>query len=99
MMDARTLMMDAAKALLDRHGIPVREFAAAYDVVPARVLALPEAAKLLGVTVAMVRKLIANGQIRETRVGTRVGIRSDILAEYIAVHTTAAEKAETGGAV
>lgn len=87
------IAMEAAKAALDRFGISVRQFAETYQEFPSRVLPVPEVAKILGIHPKTVRDLINDGALRETRVaGKRIGIRLDVLAEYIESHTTPQEE-------
>lgn len=86
-MDPRTVAMDCAKSVLDRHGVSVREFAEAYQVVPGRLLDVEEVAAVLNLSKSMVYKLMDSLQLRPTRVGTRVGVRADVLAEYVEAQT------------
>lgn len=54
---------------------------------------IPEAARLLGgVNESTVRRLIRRGELRRTRVGSRVMIDDEDLAAYVAAH-----KVDDGG--
>lgn len=86
-MDGTTLIMSEAKAMLDRHGISVRDFATAYGATPARLLTVEEVMQVTGLGQTSVRKLINDGELRATRIDRNVRVRADVLAAFIEAHT------------